>query len=173
MKPSEKRLLIILLSLLVLGAGVVSVDIYTDKRDELETEKQRLELEWVEIDALFEEKETWELRANWLEQNQPPFTSTEAASQQVFNDALAENRRGIVTSKQTLLPIEENDDYVQAGVALTATGELAAIFRWIYDITRPTSFRSVRNLTLRPDQEDPAQVVAQFEILRWYAPPTT
>ncbi|MDF1824040.1 MAG: hypothetical protein P1U68_05335 [Verrucomicrobiales bacterium] len=173
MKPGEKRLLMILLSLLILGAGVISVDIYTDKRDELESEKQRLELEWVEIDALFEEKETWELRANWLKQNQPSFTSTEIASQQIFNDALAENRRGITTSKHTLLPIEETEVYIQAGVALTATGDLAAIFRWIYDITRPTSFRSVRNLTVRPDQEDPTQVVTQFELLRWYAPPST
>lgn len=173
MKKSEKRLLTILLSLLVLGALVISFDVYTDKRDELIAEQQRLELEWVEIDALFEEKETWELRANWLTQNQPPFTSTEAASQEIFNEALAENRKGIVTSKQTLLPIEETDVFVQAGVALTATGELAAIFRWIYDITRPTSFRSIRNLTLRPDQEDPEKVVAQFELLRWYAPPTS
>lgn len=171
MKPSEKRLLTIFLSLLVLGALWMSFDVYAEKRDELTREKELLELEWVEIEALFDEKEIWEMRANWLGQNQPPFTSTEAASQAIFSDALAEDRNGILTSKQTLLPVEQNERFVRAGVSLHAAGELAALLRWIYDITRPTSFRAVRNLSLQPDPDEPGQVVARFELLRYYAPP--
>lgn len=173
MKRSEKRLLAILLSLLVLGGLVLSFDIFREKRQELLAEQSRLEMEWVEIEALFEEKEIWELRAAWLEQNQPSFTSNEAISQAIFNDSMAENRRGIDITKQTLLPVETTDTYVQAGISVTASGELAAISRWIYDITRPASFRTIRNLAIRPNADDPGNITAQFELLRWYAPPQT
>ncbi|MEM9018289.1 MAG: hypothetical protein AAGC68_14845 [Verrucomicrobiota bacterium] len=173
MKASEKRLLFILLCLVGLGGLVVISDLYFEKRDQLLAERNRLELDWGQIEALFEEKDYWEIRANWLKQNQPAFTSAEAISQAIFNVALAEDRDEITTSKQTLLPVEETDHYLQAGVSLTATGPLPSIFRWFYDLTQPESFRAIRNLKLNPDKEDPEQVIAQFELLRWYAPPNT
>mgnify|MGYP001803636656 CR=1 FL=1 len=170
MKKSEKRLLTILLSLVFLAGLVLFLDLYKDKREELLAENARLDMEWVEIDALFEEKEIWEVRSNWLEQNQPTLTSNEAISQAIFNDSKAENRRGITISKQTLLPVETTGSYVQAGVAVVASGELAAISRWIYDMTRPITFRAVRNISIRPNPDDPSKVTAQFELVRMYAP---
>ena len=164
MKKSEKRLLTILLSLAFLAGLVLILDLYKDMREELLAEKARLDMEWVE------EKEIWEVRSNWLEQNQPTLTSNEAISQAIFNDSKAENRRGITVTKQTLLPVETAGSYVQAGVAVVASGELAAISRWIYDMTRPITFRAVRNISIRPSPDDPSKVTAQFELVRMYAP---
>ena len=171
MKASEKRLLFALLGMLFLGAVVIGSDYYFDQRDLLLNEKADLETEWVEIEALFEEKEIWETRATWPAEHQPAFTPTEQIDQAIYQEALAEKANGIVASKQTLLPTLTTPEYVQAGVSLSASGELADVFRWIYDLNRPEDFRVIRNLKVQPDKETPENVVATFELLRWYAPP--
>jgi len=171
MKTSEKRLLFALLGMLLLGAVVVGSKFYLDKRDTLVAEQEGLDTEWVEIEALFEEREIWEMRATWLTQNQPEFTTTEQIDQAIYQEALADKVEGVTTSKQTLLPTATMPDYVQAGVSLSASGELGAIFRWIYDLNRPEGFHVIRNLKVVPDKEAPEDVIATFDLLRWYAPP--
>lgn len=171
MKASEKRLLFALLGLVVLGIAVVCSDIYFDKRDALRVEQKNLEAEWVEIQTLFEERETWALRAGWLEQNQPAYTTTEQMEGAIFKDSEATEVEGVTTTKKTLLPTETNPNYVQVGVSVVANGTLPHIFRWLYDLTRPDSFRLIRNLKVSPDKENEGNIIAQFELLRWYAPP--
>lgn len=171
MKPSEKRLLFALLGMLVLGGVVIGSDYYFDQRDLLLSERANLETERVEIEALFEEKEIWEMRASWLESNQPEFTTNEQIEQAIFQEALAEKAEGVTTSKQTPLPTVSTPDYIQAGVALSASGELKSVFRWLYDLNRPEDFRVIRNLKVQPDKETPENIIATFELLRWYAPP--
>ena len=133
-------------------------------------EKSNLEIEWVEIETLFEEKDLWETRAAWLDQNQPKFTSNEEIDQAIFKEAEAEDVEGVTTSKLALLPTVSTRDYVQAGVSLTASGELGDVLRWIYDLNHPQDFRVIRNLKISPDKEAPEKVVAHLELLRWYAP---
>lgn len=171
MKKSEKQLLFALLGLVLLGAGVIASDVYFDKRAELTSERTQLNTDWIEIQILFEDKELWEMRANWLNQNQPAFTSSEQIAQAIFKDALAEEETGFTTSKQNLLPNDRTPDYIQAGVTLIAQGELPSFMRWAYDLTRPESFRVISNLKLTPDKEEEGRIVAQMELLRWYAPP--
>lgn len=171
MKSSEKRLLFALLGMLFLGAVVIGSDFYFDRRNLLLAERATLEEQWVEIDALFEEKDLWEARGEWLAQNQPKFTTTEKIDQEIYQEALAEKVSGVTTSKLSLLPTLTTPEYVQAGVSLTAQGDLQDVFRWIYELNRPEGFRVIRNLKVQPDKEAPEKVLATFDLLRWYAPP--
>ncbi|MAS92687.1 MAG: hypothetical protein CMO55_05765 [Verrucomicrobiales bacterium] len=171
MKAREKRLLFALLGLVVLGVAVICSDIYFDKRDELEAERENLDTEWVVIETLFEEREVWELRADWLENNQPAFTTTEQMEGDIFQTSEATEVEGVTTSKKTLLPTQTTQDYVQVGVSVVANGNLPSVFRWLYDLTRPDSFRVIRNFKVAPDKENEGQIIAQFDLLRWYAPP--
>lgn len=171
MKASEKRLLFILLGMFFLGAIVIGSDYYLDRRDLLLAERAELENEWVRIETLFEEREVWEIRSAWLSQNQPAFTTAEEVEQGIYQEALAKGVDGVSTSKRTLLPTLTTPDYVQAGVALTAAGDLKDVFRWLYDLNRPEAFRVIRNLKVVPDKEAPEKIIATFELLRWYAPP--
>lgn len=171
MKASEKRLLFTLLGMLLLGGLLLGADQYRKRRESLLAEKDRLESEWIVIETLFEEKETWEIRGRWLAENQPAFTSSEKIDQDIYEEALAKDVEGVTTSKQTLMPTVTTPDYVQAGVSLSASGTLADVFRWIHGLHRPESFRVIRNLKVAPDKEQAGKVIAQFELLRWYAPP--
>lgn len=171
MKASEKRLLFALLAMLLLGGVVIASDFYFDRRDLLLNERRRLEEEWIVIETLFEEKELWEARAEWLDRSQPAFTSSEQVEQAIYQEALAKDAEGVTTSKQALMPTLTTPDFVQAGVSLNATGELSDVFRWLYELNRPEEFRVIRNLKVAPDKEAPEKIIAQFELLRWYAPP--
>lgn len=170
MKPNEKRLLIGLLAVLFLGAGVIGSDYYFGKRDALLSEKANLDNEWITIETLFEEKEMWELRATWLAEHQPVFTSTEEIDQAIFKEALADGVDGVTTSRHTLLPMVNTSYYTQSGVSLTASGELGDVFRWLHGLNRPESFHVIRNLKVGPDKDKAENIVAQLELLRWYTP---
>lgn len=170
MKASEKRLLFGLLAMLFLGAAVIGSDFYFKKRDALLADKANLDNEWITIETLFEEKEIWEMRAEWLERHQPAFTSTEAIDQAIFKEALAAEVEGVDTSKQTLLPTVTSPYFTQAGVSLSASGDLASVFRWLHDLNRPENFRVIRNVKVGPDKDKAENIIAQFELLRWYTP---
>ena len=142
-----------------------------DEPTVLLAERTNLENEWIVIETRFEEREIWEARAAWLDANQPAFTSTEEIDQSIYQEALAEKVDGVTTSKHTLLPTLTTPDYVQAGVSLTASGELKDVFRWLYELNRPEGFRVIRNLKVQPDKETPENILATFDLLRWYAPP--
>lgn len=171
MKPSEKRLLFALLGMLFLGAAVIGSDFYFDQRDLLLSQRATRDEEWVVIETLFEEKELWEARSEWLALNQPRFTTSEKIDQDIYQSALAEKVDGVTTSKLSLLPTLTTPEYVQAGVSLSAAGDLRDVFRWIYELNRPEGFRVIRNLKVQPDKEAPEKIIATFDLLRWYAPP--
>lgn len=172
MKKSEKNLLFALVGIAFLGGIVIASSFYFDKRDQLRAERQILDDDWMDIQAKLEVKELWETRAQWLEQNQPQFTSYEQITQSLFKEALAEDETGFTTSKHNPLPNDRTSEYMQAGVSFIAQGDLSSFMRWIYDLTRPDSFRVFRNLKLAPDKEDEQKIIAtNVELLRWYAPP--
>ncbi len=172
MKKSEKRLLFTLVGLAFLGGLVIASSFYFDKRDELVVERQDLDSDWAIIQANLEVKELWEMRALWLEKNQPKFTSYEQMTQALFKESLAEGETGFTTSKHNPLPNDRTSEYMQAGVSFIAQGDLSSFMRWVYDLTRPDSFRVFKNLKLAPDKENEDKIIAtNIELLRWYAPP--
>jgi len=172
MKPSEKRLLLLLLGLAVVGGIVLSSGLYFEKCDELRADREALDEEWAYIEKLFEEKELWELRANWLAANQPKFTSSDKVANDIFEIAQAKGVEGVEASKQVLIPIDEEESlhYIEAGVSLQAKGALPDVLRWIYELSQPETFRVVRDLSLTPDKGDPESVIPKFDLLRWYDP---
>ncbi len=171
MKKSEKQLLYILVSFALLGALVVCSDIYFEKRELLTQEHTNLQNEWIEIETLFEERSLWELRGQWLEENQPIFTNNQAVTQAIFERAEKPRTSGISTSRLTLVPLNETPFFNEVGVSFTAEGELGSILRWLYDMTPPSSFRVIRNIRLAPSADEAQILTANIELLRWYAPP--
>lgn len=169
MKASE-RLLLTLFAVLLLGGGaLVMWNLYGDRRDALEIEKDGLILELVEIDDLLEERDLWLKRADWLEANQPPYASRDQIDNAIFEDAQAINAVGVTTSGIQLLDAVETPHYVEASVSLTAKGTVEDVFGWMHELQRPEEFRSIRRLTVSSDPEDDALIVCELELAHWYA----
>ncbi|MCB1061341.1 MAG: hypothetical protein KDN20_00305 [Verrucomicrobiae bacterium] len=169
MKASEKLLLTLFAVLLLGGGALVMWDLYRDKRDALSDERDLLTLEMVEIEALLEERDLWMERADWLEENQPPYASRDQIDNAIFEDAQAVNADGVTTSAIQLLDAVETPHYVEASVSLTATGTVEDVFGWLHELQRPEEFRSIRRLEVGSDPEDDALIVCDLELSRWYA----
>lgn len=172
MTRNERRLLTLFVSALLVGAAVVAADFYTDRRELLRAERYQLETEWVEIDALLEDRTIWNTRATWIDVNQPGFESTEQIDQAIYDTALAPTRVDVETDNHSLLDTEGTPFYTQAGVRFVARGQLADVFAWLHELKQSERFHAVRNLQISPDQDEEGAVVCQLELLRWYTPPS-
>lgn len=161
------------LLILVGGGSVILFDLYRRKAEAIEDRKEALDLELVEIEALLEERDLWLARDEWRRANQPVFESQEAADNQIFKEANAEGVSGVEVSGINLLEPVDSAYFEQAGVSMTATGTLEAVFEWIYNLQRPETFRVVRNIRVLPDPDDGRKVRCTLELLRWYAPADT
>ena len=170
MNKRERNLLYLLLIMLAASGIVIVSDYYFDRRDLLLTERNRLENEWIRIQTLLEESDTWEARADWLNQSQPVYEETEEIEDAIFARALNATQSGVETSNQVLLSTEFTPFYTQSGVSLKADGALPDLFQWLYELEKPEEFHVIRNLKVFPSQDDPGQLVAPFQLLRWYRP---
>jgi len=170
MTRSERRLLTLFSATAVTGCALVAAHVYLAKREALILERDRLATEWIEIEALFEDREIWNTRATWIEINQPEFVSTEEIAQDIYDEALASGATGVTTENISLLDSETTPDYTQAGVRLVARGSLASVFHWLNELNRPEEFRAIRNIRVTPDSDNEGEIVCQFDLLRWYTP---
>ncbi len=167
----EKVLLWVLVGLVSLGGVVILSSRYFEEKDFLLAERDRLETEWITIQTLLEEREVWEARSGWLEEKQPEFEKTQQIEKDIFDLVLDVKVPGVATSEQRLLSTETSPYFTQAGVAVTAQGKLPALFSWLHQLDPPGTFRVIRDLKLAPAKEEPEELTARFELIRWYAPP--
>jgi len=171
MKQREKWLAGILICLAYFGVVLIGSNWYLQKKRKLETERASLDSEWIVIETLLEDREKWNIRATWLDANQPPYGPSEQIDQALYEKAAATGIEGVETTRLTLLSPLETPHYQQAGVSLQVSGELPQVMPWIHSLVRPEEFQVVHNFRLKPDPENPASVAAQFELLRWHTPP--
>lgn len=170
MKDSEKKLLLVFVGAVLIAGLVVLFQFYFKEKRKIESEGDSLALQVVEIDALMEERDLWLARGEWLNENQPPFTSEDQANIQLYRDAGAEGFEGVEITNRRQIAIEETEHFVQVGVDITAKGSLESIFRWLHHLQHPESFRVVSNLLVQPQKDDDSKIVCKFTLLRWYAP---
>ncbi len=172
LKPSERRLLILFVLTLLLVAAAAGGKRYVDRRGALLAEHRRLDLQWVEIETLIEERDRWLDRAAWLDEKQVVFPGRQPADEAVFSLSKARSHPGVRTFEHQFVNGFEGQFYAQAGVSFRAEGTMAELMDWLYTLQRPDAFRAIRLLRIAPSPDDAGKVVAEVELLQWYAPRT-
>lgn len=170
MKASERFLLTSFLVLLLFGGAVILWDLYRDRKALLIDERESLELNLVEIEALLEDEAIWTQRAALLEEKQPRFTTREAIDNAIFEDARSGEDANVTTSEIKLIEPVATPQYVQAGVTLKAEGTVEDVFRWLHELQSPDTFRVVRSFKANPHPEEDETIQCDIELLRWYEP---
>jgi len=170
MKDSEKKLLLFFVGAVLIAGVVILLQFYFQEKKTIESDGDKLALEVVEIDALMEERDLWLARGQWLDENQPKFTSEDQANIPLYRDAGAEGFEGVEIANRRAIAVEETEHFVQVGVDITAKGTLEDVFRWLHHLQHPESFRVVSNLQVQPEKDDDSKIVCKFTLLRWYAP---
>lgn len=174
MKPSEQRLIAILVLVAAVCGGVLLSQMLLVRQRALDGRAQALELKQMEASAMLAEADLWNARYGWLKANQPPMTSGSQATQDLLQEMLAAaGANNLVVQKQQLLETSRQVYYHEVGVTLTLLGDLPDFFRWLHGMLSPESFRMVSLLKIVPDAQDKTKIVFTVRLNRRYAPALT
>ncbi|CAN5843741.1 hypothetical protein BH11VER1_BH11VER1_23120 [soil metagenome] len=174
MKRNERLLLVVFAALLVIFASFLGIKRLKSWRTEMDEREHRLSLHQIEADALMQDASLWKQRDAWISEHQPRFESESETTQELLDFAtrMAAQAGLTVESKQYQKP-QDTAHHRQFGVTLVVKGKFPQVFRWIYDLQTPNSFRVVPYLKVVPDKDDPQTVLCSIQFWRWYQPATS
>ncbi len=171
MKPSERRLILLLAVLAALCGGAILTQRLLRAGNALERREQTLKLRRMETEALMADAALWQQRLVWLESAQPPLNSENQASEELLGGLLsAAAERGLQVQKKQLHEPASGAYHREIAVTLTVKGALPSVFEWMHTVQSPAAFCAVSQLKIMPDSEDPALVVATVRFSRMHAP---
>ncbi len=176
MSRNERRLLVAFVALLVIFASFIGVKQLQAWSARLDQKAHLLSLQRIEADALMQDSVVWEKRAAWISEHQPRFESESETTQDLLDFATQKATQAGLTVQSKQYQKPHNSDHLkQFGVTLTVKGNLPQVFRWIYDLQTPTSFRVVPYMKVTPDKDDAQSVLCSIQFWRWYqvTPPKT
>jgi len=174
MKPSERRLLMILGLLAALCGGALLSQRLLLRQRGIERREQTLELKQMEAQAVLAEAGLWKQRLDWLQVHQPAMTSENQASETLLEEMLAAAaKHSLVVQKKQLHDSSLKTFFHEVGVTLTILGDLPDVFRWMHGLLTPESFQLVSQLKILPDAQDKTKVMVTVRINRRYAPAIT
>ena len=138
-----------------------------------------LEQELAENEMWLEEKELWDRRKAWLDQNLPPSLVRQRIStgnaqgnlMQGLQNELLELKLKI--DRQTLVEPKTTDFYDEVAVYLRIEGDAAKVNNWLATLQSPDKFQVIKSLELELDgrsREVEPQAECEITIARWFAP---
>ena len=138
-----------------------------------------LEREVAENEMWLEEKELWDRRRAWLDQNLPPSLVRQRIStgnaqgnlMQTLQNELLELKLKI--DRQTLVEPKTTDFYDEVAVYLRIEGNAAKVNNWLATLQSPDKFQVIKSLELELDgrsREVEPQAECEITIARWFSP---
>ncbi|MCB1229984.1 MAG: hypothetical protein KDN19_06945 [Verrucomicrobiae bacterium] len=138
-----------------------------------------LKSELAENRMWLEEKDLWERRRAWLDENLPASLVRQRISvgnaqgdlmQTLQNDVLGRRLR---IERQTLVEPQANAFYDEVAVSFRVEGDAAEVNRWLATLQSPELFQVVKTFKLELDgrsREVEPQAECDITVARWFAP---
>ncbi|MBK8091475.1 MAG: hypothetical protein IPK32_05655 [Verrucomicrobiaceae bacterium] len=171
MKPSEKRLIMLLLVLVALFAtGFTTMRMLAWQRG-LEKRERSQTMRREETQQLLAEAPMWEQKLQWLRKVQPPMKNVNTANSELdllLNESL--RKHGLQTDVREFVEDVKSDHFHQVGVTVRVNSEIKPLLNWMHELLAPDSFYFISKFTLTPMPEDNAKVSAELHVTRLYAP---
>ena len=127
--------------------------------------------------TLIAERELWQERDRWIQQNQPKLDNATGAGV----DLVEQIKR--IGGEHALTPTEANINpdtvsnsrsgplpYQPVSVSFNVKGKWEDIVGFLYDVQSPTNFLVFEKAALQVDKEDKTLVSGSFKVAKWYAP---
>lgn len=176
----EKKLLGACVVALVLMATFILLKQFLDRRTAALAKIAALESEKRENEAYLADREFWDKRAHWLQQNMPEATSLGTAQAQLLEEIqnVALDYQ-LTFQKQPLLLPESADSkqnaavYREAAVEVRLRGDQTTVLGWLATLQSPEKFQAVKQLDLELDsraKEKTPQALCNLVLARWFKP---
>jgi hypothetical protein len=176
MKPSEQRLAIALVAVLLIGGGwLVFMKMGRWKKD-LEYREHQASLRQIEVEELIKQKDFWNARSEWLASQQPVWISQRAADDELNKMVTESTKKEGVTVVASLQqnPVQDNGLWA-AGISLEVKGPYEKTLQWLKRLQSPDghtaydAYVSIQGISLKPDPEDSTLLhLTDLHIQKWY-----
>lgn len=119
---------------------------------------------------LMEKQGLWNERLKFLTEKQPTAKEPDLASADLIDtiQKSAETHQLKITDI-ALQPTQSLPHAFQTSATVKLTGKFENIVQWLYQLQAPENFTTLVRSSIKSDP-NPPQVLAEFEIARWYKP---
>ena len=170
MNQREKKMLILLGVIAFLAGNLVLHSMYTDKKKSLEDQKLKLIEDNKVKDQILMESTEWNTTNTWLSQNQVKNATSEDAQNELLNEvkSAAERTKLLLNLAKPIrfLPPVEGSPYTRVRVSIDFTSTNEAFIEWVTQMNDPSKYRTVTNLTLKPNK-DKYMVEVSANVEQW------
>lgn len=175
----EKKLLAACIGALVLMATFIILKQFLDRRTAVLAKITALEGEKRENEGYLADRDFWEKRADWLQQNMPVTESLGTAQAQLLEEIqnVALDYQ-LQVQKQQLLPDSADAKanaaiYREVAVEVRLRGDQTTLLGWLATLQSPEKFQAIKQLELEIDsraKEKTPQVLCNLVLARWFKP---
>ena len=171
LSKSEKRLVGIVVTLLVLLINVVVLQYFARTRAELARQLAQKTSTRDSLQLLADTAPLWEKRAQWLQQHQPKLADDSAEGNALLTSLKeSASKHGLSLSKQQLPTVRAENGGVAVPVQFELKGNWKGICSFLSDLQTPERFVVIQQSKLRVDATDATQMQCDFTIAKWFAP---
>ena len=131
---------------------------------------------WKFASLVIQDKPTWDKRADWLRKTQPKLTNRDPASYALLDQvqALGREYKVVITNPKIppLLPGAEkgSSDYQAVTMTFDTRSDWSALVKFMAAVqNKPENFLAFDEARLHSEQSDPATMIGNFRVSKWYA----
>lgn len=175
----EKKLLSACIAALLLMATFIILKQFLDRRTAVLARISSLESEKAENSHWLADREFWDKRAAWLDQNLPATESLGTAQAQLLEEIqnVALDYQ-LQVQKQQLLPDSSDAKanaavYREVAVEVRLRGDQTTLLGWLASLQSPEKFQAIKQLELEIDtkaKEKTPQAICNLVLARWFKP---
>lgn len=142
-----------------------------DWRAAVEMRAATIELEEAEAWELLAERELWEARASYLDQELPDYPGRSTAVSELLG-ALEGSARaaGLEVAEQRITELDPSPHRRSSACELQVKGSFDAVGRWMLAIQTDRPFREVRELRLMGDKKTKSVVSGTVLVVQYFKP---
>ena len=171
LSPRERKLAIVVASIVAAGGTWLLVDSYLGTRAVLRAKIAGQEKQVRAMHALLAESALWERREQWLEAKQPKLENRDTAGVQMLDyvQALA-RQHAVVLQNPAMHSPDPQPNRISVALEIETQSAWPSLVEFLEDLQTPEQFVALESADLKVDPADATKVHGRFKIARWYAP---
>jgi hypothetical protein len=152
LQPSEKRLALILGSLVVVVGSIFLLKHGLDAKDRFLKQKLLLKAQLQQARILTQDAEGWTQRQQWLSSRMPVLADD--ATAKLTEDVLQKAKNfHVKISRQKLLEPAIQNGYREVSIQVEAQSSMENMIQWFSDVEQFNEFRYFKKLDLKRDEK--------------------
>ena len=172
----EKRLLLLVLGTAFILGNLLALTTIARSFRTLRQDYRDKNDEWKFASNFIQDKATWDTRAEWLRKTQPKMTSRDSVSYALLDQVQGLGRQyKVIITNSKIRPVSPGDkvspDYQAVTMEIDTRSDWGDLVRFMNALQqKPENFLAFDEARLHSEPSDPATMIGNFRLSKWFAP---